>query len=104
MAKFCGNIGFGIPEETAPGVWEQKIVERTYYGDINRTSRRLQNSGNLNDDIIVSNELSIVADPFANENFQHIIYANSLGAKWKISNVEIQYPRLILTFGGLYNG
>ena len=104
MAKYCGTIGFGITEETTPGVWTENIIERKYCGDITRNSRRLQSSGNLNDDIILSNELSIVADPFANENFQHILYATYMGTKWKISNVDIQYPRLILTFGGVYNG
>jgi hypothetical protein len=27
-----------------------------------------------------------------------------MGANWKISNVEVHYPRLILTIGGVYNG
>ena len=103
MAKWYGVIGYADHVETSPGVWEEKIVERTYYGDINRMSRRLESSGNLNDDINVSNEISIVADPFANDNFHKILFVEFMGAKWKVSHVEVQRPRLILSIGGLYN-
>lgn len=104
MAKFYGSIGYAETVETKPGVWVEQITERKYYGDITRNARRLQTSGQLNDDINVSNEISIVADPFANHNFHLMRYVEFMGAKWKISNVEVQYPRLILTIGGLYNG
>ena len=104
MARFYGVIGYATPVETTPGVWEEKITERTYYGDLIRNTRRLQSADQLNDNINVANEISIVADPYANENFHAMRYVEFMGAKWKISNVEVQYPRLILTVGGLYNG
>lgn len=103
MAKFYGAIGYGEPVETAPGIWKEKITERTYYGDLVRNTRRLENSGEVNDNINIANEISIVADPFARENFHRMRYAFFMGAKWKISSVEVQYPRLILTIGGVYN-
>lgn len=103
MAKYYGKIGYAITEEVKPGVWKKRITEREYFGDVIRNTRRLQSSGNLNDNIIVSNEISIVADPFANENFHSILYVEFMGTKWKISNVEVQYPRLILTIGEVYN-
>lgn len=104
MAKFYGPIGYAETVETKPGVWEEKITERMYFGDLVRNTRRLQDSGMLNDNINVANEISIVADPFANENFHSMRYVEFMGAKWKISNVEVQYPRLILSIGGEYNG
>lgn len=104
MAKYYGKIGYATSEEVKPGVWKKRITEREYFGDVNRNTRRLQSSGNLNDNIIVSNEISIVADPFANENFYSMLYVEFMGAKWKISNVDVQYPRLILTIGEVYNG
>ena len=70
---------------------------------MNRNTRRLQSSGNLNDNIVIANELSIVADPYANENFHAMRYVEFMGTKWKISSVEVQYPRLILTLGDGYN-
>ncbi len=103
MAKFYGKIGFSEMAETAPGVWVENITEREYYGDVNRNIRRLQDGIGLNDDINVNNEISIVADPYANENFHSMRYVRYMGAKWKISSVDVQYPRLILTLGGEYN-
>lgn len=103
MAKFFGAIGYAETVETTPGVWEEKITERNYYGDLIRNSRRLQSSEQLNDDINISNEISIVSDPYANANFHSMRYVEFMGAKWKITNVEVQYPRLKLTLGGLYN-
>ena len=103
MAKFCGIIGFAETKETKPGVWTEQIIEHVYFGDMNRNTRRLQSSGNLNDNIVIANELSIVADPYANENFHAIRYVEFMGTKWKISTVEVQYPRLILTLGDEYN-
>lgn len=104
MAKFYGVIGYAVTKETAPGVWTEEITEQSYYGDLTRNMRRLQDSGVLNDDINVANEISIVADPYANANFHSMRYVAFMGAKWKISKVEVQYPRLILTLGGVYNG
>ena len=104
MARYCGKVGFAIDTEVRPGVWKNKIVDRTYYGDSFRMSRRLQDSGNLNDNVTISNEISIVADPFANENFLSIRYAEFMGVKWKVTNIETQRPRLLMTLGGVYNG
>lgn len=104
MAKFYGPIGYAQQVETKPGVWEEQIVEKFYRGDMLRNTRRLQSTDKVNDDINVGNEISIVADPFANGNFHSMRYVGFLGARWKVTNVEVQYPRLILTLGGLYNG
>ena len=103
MAKFYGEIGYANIVETEPGVWEEKIIKRNYYGDIIRNTRSLQTSDNVNDNINISNEISIVADPYANENFHSMRYVYFMGAKWKITSVEVKYPRLILSIGGLYN-
>lgn len=104
MAKFYGSIGYAETQKTKPGVWDEVITERMYYGDVNRNSRRLQSADKTNDDINVNNEISIVADPYAIQNFHAMRYAVFMDAKWKITNVEVKYPRLILTLGGLYNG
>ena len=103
MAKWFGVIGYAETVEMKPGVWKEQITERQYYGDMTRNTRRLQSTDQLNDNISISNELSIVADPFANKNFHSMRYVEYMGAKWKISDVEVQYPRLRLTIGGAYN-
>lgn len=104
MAKWFGKIGYANTTEIEPGIYEEGIEERSYYGDITRNSRMLQNSDGVNDNINISNQLSIIADPYANENFHSMRYVEFMGTKWKITNVEVQYPRLILTLGGIYNG
>lgn len=103
--KWYGKIGYEILTEVEPGVWsDNNPVEREYYGDIIRNTRKLQSTGDSsNDNIRISNQLSIIADPFANENFHAMRYAEFMGTKWKIEDVEVQYPRLLLTLGGVYN-
>lgn len=103
MAKFFGVIGYAENVETKLGVWQEVITEREYFGDLIRNARRLESASQVNDNINVANEISIVADPYANQNFHSMRYVKFMGAKWKISNVTVQYPRLILTIGGLYN-
>ena len=104
MAKYFGKVGYAETVETDPGVWEEQITVREYFGDLIRNTRRLESSGNLNDDINIANEISIVADPFAYQNFHAMRYVEYMGAKWKVTSVEVRHPRLILTVGGLYNG
>lgn len=104
MPKFFGKVGFGITQETSPGVWVDKITERDYRGDVTKMVRRLEGSEYLNDNLTVSNTISILADAFANENFFAIRYIQWGGARWKVSSVEVQRPRLILTLGEVYNG
>lgn len=103
MGRYYGSVGYAETVETAPGVWEEQTVERVYYGDFTRNFSKVQPADKLNDDISVSNEISIVSDPYAMTHFQSIRYATYMGVKWKISSVEVQYPRLILTMGGIYN-
>lgn len=105
MSKFYGKIGFGNsaedPEE--PGVWAG-ITERNYYGELIRTTKNTQGTDKVNDDISIHNELSVLADPFAINNFRDIRYVEFMGTKWKVTGVEIKFPRLILTTGGMYRG
>jgi hypothetical protein len=105
MAKFFGKVGYGpTTVETAPGVWNEVIVERDYVGDILRNTRKLQSGESVNDDLSVDNSISIVADAYANEHFFAIRYVLWAGARWVVSNVEVQSPRLLLRLGGVYNG
>ena len=103
MAKFYGEVGYVVTEETVPGVWGESVSTRKYYGDVIKNAKRWQTIENLNDDVVVSNRISIVADPYAYEHFFAMRFINWMGSKWKITNVEVQRPRLILTIGGVYN-
>lgn len=105
MAKFCGNIGFVVVTETKPGVWEEVPTEKKYFGDVLKNLARHQSASQLNDNILISDEISIIADPFVRENLSSIRYVNYMGVNWKVSSVDASnYPRLVLTLGGVYNG
>lgn len=103
MSKWFGKIGYAIQKETEPGIWEDKIVERDYYGDLLTDNRKRQSNNNVLDEITLSNMVSIIADPFAYNNCSCMAYAEIMGARWKISEVEVKPPRLNLTIGGVYN-
>ena len=105
MAKFYGPIGYAKSVETSPGDWTDEIVEHNYCGDVLRNvSRWGSTPDSTNDNLNVNAQISIVADPYAEQNFRHIKYVEFMGTKWKVTDVTPQYPRLILTLGGVYNG
>lgn len=101
--KFYGKVGFESQVDKGRGVYVSEIVEKAYSGDINRFIRRSQSSGDVNGSVSVSHEVSIISDPYASENFYNIKYVEIMGKKWEVSNVDVQYPRLNLSLGGLYN-
>lgn len=104
MARFYGVIGYGESVETKPGVWEDVVVEHSYYGDVLRNARGLETGDKVNFDISVSNSISIVADAYAQEHFFAMRYIKWAGTLWTVSDVEVKSPRLILRLGGVYNG
>ena len=102
--KYCGMLGFAETKETAPSVWEEVITEKKYFGDIKRVIKRYQSGENLNDNISYSNSIEIVADPFFRDNLQNLRYVTWLNSKWRISNIQVNYPRFVIEIGGVYNG
>lgn len=104
MAKFYGVIGYADTQETSPGVYEEVPTQRRAYGDVLRNNRKLENGEGLNNDLTLNNRISILADAYAVRHFFFIRYVEWMGAKWKVTNVEVKPPRLILTIGGVYNG
>ncbi len=104
MAKFYGAIGYITTVETTPGVWKEVSEEKNYTGDILKDNRKWQAGGNLNDNLTISNTISIIADQFAYQNFSAFRYVNWLGTKWKIESIDVQRPRMTLYIGGVYNG
>lgn len=104
MPKYFGKVGFVESVETSPGIWDDQIVERSFYGDVVRDLRRLQNHTKLNDDVTITNSFSIVADKYAYANFHKIRYLEYMGTKWKVESVDASTPpRLTLDVGAVYN-
>lgn len=103
--KFYGNVGFWVGDkEVKPSVYKPVIIEKPYSGNVSWNNRHFQTSQNQNDDIRLNNQISILADLYSQENFSSIRYVVWNGVKWKVTNVEVNYPRLVLTIGGVYNG
>lgn len=104
MARFYGAVGYTNDEKDAVDVYVEKPIERMYKGELLRHNRNLQKGIGLNDDVVLTNQISILADAYANNHMHTIRYVKWRGTAWKVSGVEAQPPRLILTLGGVYNG
>lgn len=102
--RFHGKVGFGESVETAPGVYEDVIVEHEYFGDVIRAARKLAEGENLNKDLSLVNAISIVANAYASEHFFEVRYVEWSGVFWTVTDVEVQRPRLLLRLGEVYNG
>lgn len=107
MAKYYGKVGFAsaVEDPIGSGNWYDRIDEHLYFGDlIKNQSSWHNNSYSPNDDLQVNHRISIIGDQFAYENCANIKYVEFMGALWKVTSVEVEHPRLILTFGGVWNG
>jgi hypothetical protein len=102
MARFYGKVGYGIPGEFTNGVWSDGITERDYYGDVLNESRSIVTTDNVNDDLRLTQRISIVADAFAIQNYLRIKYVENAGALWVVTTANVERPRIILTLGGIY--
>ena len=102
--KFCGQIGYIYEREIAPGVTVSDPDEHLAYGDVLSNVRRWQTDSDINDDLTVSNRISILADKFVCEHMGAMRYCRWLGTSWEIKAVELTSPRAIISLGGVYNG
>ena len=101
--RYHGFIGYSVDVETYPGVWEEEIVEHEYYGNVIKQRINVQGEKTINPKITISNNISIIANPYAYEHVEAIRYVTYLGKKWNVTDIEIQTPRIILTLGDIYN-
>lgn len=102
MAKWYGKVGFAETLETDLDEWTETIIERPYPGDILSISRSMQTGNEINNDITISNKISFITDPYARQNFHNIRYVTYMGNKWRVTNINVEYPRLTLTLGGIW--
>ena len=103
MSRFYGNVGFLKTVETEGSVWKEEIIERPYYGDMNRFAIRFETPNKVNDDVKMNHEISIIADSFAFQNCHLMRYVRIGDACWEITNFTVERPRITLYVGGLYN-
>lgn len=103
MARFAGIVGFVKTVEREGSVWEEEYIDKPYKGDIVRDARRWEKLTEVNDNLTISNEITIVADSYMLSNWAFIKYVIWNGVKWKVNYIEINRPRIRLTLGGIYN-
>lgn len=101
--RYSGVIGLAETSETVPGVWTPTITEKKVFGDVLQQSRRYDSGQQINEDLHLQNRLSVVYDSELLEKFTTAKYITWNSSKWKISSIEIQQPRLVISLGGLYN-
>lgn len=106
MAKTWGILGFVPPStETVPGVWSSTPVELPFTGDILKNGVKWENDATINSDISLNNHLSIVADDGILKDLAILKYVKlkDYKAKWKVTSFTLDYPRLTINLGGVYN-
>lgn len=105
MARFYGQIGFSTIDETKPGIYKESYVERSYKGDVLNKKYRWQETDHLNDDISITNEISIISDKFANTHLGTMRYVRWLDQIFKIesANIDLDRHRITLSLGGIFN-
>ena len=107
MAKFAGKVGFASGQtesEDRPGIVEEQYEEHLMRGDVIRASKTEEESSSKYDTLRLNNRISVIADKYAYTNFMGIRYVWYMGGKWKVTEAEVQRPRIILTLGGVWDG
>lgn len=103
MAKFYGTVGYSKTKKTKPGVYEEVITERIYYGDIINYKVYHQSIDKVNDDLKIEHIIEVIADDYMFDNYANIKYVIFDGFKWTVSSIQNKRPRIRLYLGGLYN-
>ena len=107
MARFYGPIGFSKGDkesDTRPSRYVPQIEERMYSGELLKNYARMRSADRSVDDFGINNDISIVADPYALNNFSSMKYVGYMGTLWEVTGVTVEYPRLRISFGGVYHG
>lgn len=104
MARYAGLVGYGEQVETAPGVWTTVNKSHMMNGNLIRQNADIRESDKVNDDITLNHRVSLIGDAYAFDNYFNMKWIDIDGRKWKVSSVEVQRPRLIVSLGGLWNG
>lgn len=103
MTRFFGKVGYAKSTRSG-GVVEDVITERSYGGEELRNTRYFANEDSVLGKVSFQTRISILADPYALENFQDIRYVEWAGSFWAVESVQVERPRLILLIGEKYNG
>lgn len=102
--KYSGKVGYAVQTETAPGVWTKEIKEVHMYGDTLSYGAQPVSSDKVNQDVALSNEISLMGNPIIFENLSTLEYLILSGIKWEITSINLDPPRIKVALGGVWNG
>lgn len=107
--KWSGDIGFFIDKEVVKdgvgtGVWKKQIEDKHYGGEVIRDYRSQENNNFVNENLNINNTISIICDRFIDDHIMDIVYITFKNKKFKVKGFTVNYPRIELQIGGLYNG
>ena len=102
MSRFSGKLGFVMTNETEEGVWLENFVELQVKGTIRSLYVRNDNSESVNNNLRLTNEISILMDTKINTYIETLKYVVWKGSKWEVQSIGVNYPRLTINLGGLY--
>lgn len=102
--KFFGKIGFASEHETSLGIHKMVPIEKEYFGDVIENTRRYETGSEINSDLKMQNQISIVADDYLHDHSDTIRYVVYRNTKWSVTSIKVSRPRIILTLGGVWNG
>lgn len=102
--RYSGKIGYSVPTETAPGVFEDVITEREYIGDVVQRTETLAQESSILPQYRTSTSISVLSDGIPKENYSDIRYVTYAGVYWTVSSTVVQWPRLVLYIGEEYHG
>jgi hypothetical protein len=105
MARYYDKVGYGIQQEVRKSVWQDVIVEQPYFGETLDLGYKYQSeTDHANDNLNLDTEFEVIADAFMLEHFSQIRYICYGGARWKVTGLKYDPPRVHIRVGGVYNG
>ena len=83
--KYCDNIGFSDKVEVRPTIWEDSNVEKKYFGDVISLGQDYNKTENVNDDVIISAQISIISDDYIVGYIPHYRFVDN---HWKVYYID----------------
>lgn len=104
--KFSGKVGFYFGQrQTKAGVYRPIVEEKVYTGDVYQHNRTFQKEeSHQNDNLSLSNRISILSDLYVQNNWNAIRYVIWKGTRWTVTSINVEFPRIVLQIGGVYDG
>lgn len=103
MGKVKLGVGFGSNQELEPGIYDDVLEEKTYYGEILENRRSFDQGTTLSGDVKITNQFSIMGNTYLFDNLEKIRYVRYRNQLWTVT-VDEGYPRVTFNLGGLYHG